>query len=491
MKQFIKNIIWGMTCLVMGILTACSNGNEEIDSLSVRTELSRTAELEANIALEEVGTLDAALVAAVGEENKYKVTKLTLSGEVNVDDIETLHKLAYLEYLDVSEITWSYTEGNNEYSFQANLWGDRFDNCTGNLWDDMGISNYMFAGFIYLKEIKLPKTATSIGYFSLGGCMALESVEIPSSVNSIYNEGLARTGIKELTIPASVINVDADFCRYCIKLRAIYWESEAKVPSCYEQENVLIYVPNADVIVAPSWKNVILDGVAESIELSAKTNWEDDLYAFACTKSFTAKKISYKRWFNLWTSMGSNGGWETIVLPFAPDSIYHESKGEIAPFNSGKTGAKSFWLRSLTSTGFTDVTAIEADIPYIIAMPNNDRYHEETRLSGWVTFVGSNVTIEASSEQPSAVDGPDFSLQPTYEPIEMSNSIYSLNVRDGFGYDQGSIFIRGGGDVRAFEAYAVVGGRSVKSLIDMDCSSDNTRSVTIPNNTGIPQIGDM
>ena len=124
-------------------------------------------------------------------------------------------------------------------------------------------------------------------------------------------------------------------------------------------------------------------------------------------------------------------------------------------------------------------------------MPNNDRYHEETRLNGWVTFVGSNVTIEASSEQPSAVDGPDFSLQPTYEPIEMSNSIYSLNVRDGFGYDQGSIFIRGGGDVRAFEAYAVVGGRSVKSLIDMDCSSDNTRSVTIPNNTGIPQIGDM
>lgn len=491
MKTKIFYLIYGTICLAMSLFVACSNDSNEWNALVDRTEQSRSTTLEATITLSEVGMLDAALIEAVGEEDKYNVTKLTLSGPVNSNDIETLHQLINLEELDAKGMTWTWDE--EPYNFMVRIWeGGSVDSVNEWLNDDKRISNYMFAGFKRLKKISLPNFATEIGYMAMGGCTALEEIELPEDLTSITYEAFGRTGIKELTIPSNVTYVSDGFCNYCNDLNAIYWDSSVNIPGCYDVENALVYVNNDEVIVSPSWKNVIRNGEAESIEIRAKDPWSgEDPYSFKAPKSFVAKNISYTRFFNNWTSFGGNGGWETIVLPFVPDSIYHETKGQIAPFNSGVETAKPFWLRSLTATGFVDVTAISANVPYIIAMPNNDRYHEEYRLNGWVTFVGTNVTIGQAVQNPVAVEGPDFSLQPTYEPVKQSNSIYSLNVRNGFGYENGSIFVRGGGDVRAFEAYAVIGGRSVKSLVEMDCSSDNTRTANETNKTGVPQIGDM
>lgn len=495
MKSINKYIVKGIACLMTCFLGACSNnGADELETLVDRVEVSRATAVEADIKDLAAGGLDAALEAAVGAENKYNVTKLTLTGKINGADVVTLHKLTNLETLDVKGLTWEYVDdGSSLYEISVKIWGgdNNYSQCSSHL-NAGTISAFMFAGFQSLKSIVLPESGIeSIEYMAFGGCMALESIQIPSSVTKLYNESLARIGVKSLTIPATVTEVDYDFCRYDEKLQVIFWESSANVPLCNEMDNVFLYVSNENTIISPEWNNVIVNGVAEAIEIKAKERWQEDFSSFVAPKAFTAKKITYTRYFDQWTGIGQAAGWETIVLPFVPTSITHESKGVIAPFNSGVEGAKPFWLRSLTADGFVDVTTMAANVPYIICMPNNDGYFEEYRLNGWVTFAGENVEIPETAAQLAAVNGPDFSLQPTYVPVEQSNSIYSLNVRDGGGYNTGSIFMRGGGSVRAFEAYAIVGGRSTRSLIDLDCTSKNTRSAGAPNNSGIPQIGDM
>lgn len=494
MKTINKYIVNGIACLLTGFLAACSNfAIEELDILVDRVEVSRATAVEANIKDLTEGGLDAALEAAVGADNKYKVTNLTLAGKINGVDVVTLHKLTNLESLDVKGLSWTWAEdGSSQYELDVNVWGGyNNDHVSACLYEGV-ITSWLFAGFQSLKSIVLPDSGIErIDYMAFGGCMALEFLQIPSSVTKLERESLARIGIKTLTIPATVKEVHYDFCRYDENLQAVFWESSADVPHCNDM-NALLYLSDENTIVIGGW-NVIRNGVAESITIKAKDPWNIDNYSFVAPKAFTAKKISYTRYFNNWTPTGGNtaSGWETIVLPFVPISITHESKGVIAPFNSGVADAKPFWLRSLTADGFVDVTALKANVPYIIAMPNNDAYFDEYRLNGWVTFAGENVEIPEAVSQPAAVQGPNFSLQPTYASVEQSNSIYSLNVRDGLGYNQGGYFMRGGGYVRAFEAYAVVGGRSVQKLIDLDCSSRNTRSADAPNKTGIPQIGDM
>lgn len=493
MKTIRKIFYRGIICLMTVVLGACSNSEGELETLVDRVETSRATAVEAEIKDLTAGGLDAALEAAVGANNKYNVTKLKISGNYNAQDHMTLRKLTSLEDLDMAGVTIVADEENqeaNRYQFQTVLWGNI--QSINEVLSDNVIGYYMFAGITSLKKFVLPSSVTEIRGSALHTCSSLESVTLPSSLKIMREWIFVDSRLETITIPASLEEVNDYFIAGGNPvLKAVFWESNISVPACENVENVFVYVPNNDVIVSPVWKNVIRDGVAESIEIKAKTPWDEDWSSFVAPKAFTAKKISYSRYFNNWTGVEEAAGWETIVLPFVPTSITHESKGIIAPFNSGVEGAKSFWLRSLTADGFVDVTTMAANVPYIIAMPNTDRYLDDYRLNGWVTFSGENVNVPAEAAKPEAVSGPDFSLQPTYLPVEESNSIYSLNVRDGRGYNQGSAFIRGGGDVRAFEAYAVVGGRSTRSLIDLDCTSKNTRSAGAPNNSGIPQIGDM
>lgn len=496
MKLINRYIVKGIACLMAGFLGACSNnGTDELETLVDRVEISRATVVEADIKDLSAGGLDAALETTLGAEKKHGVTKLKLSGSFNAQDLMTLRRLNSLEDLDMANVTIVADNENgeaNRYEFQTYFWGE-----TQNVREYLSnntIGSYMFAGFTSLKKVVLPNSVTHINFGAMHTCTSLESVTLPAKLEYITGSYVfCDTQLEMITVPSSLKEVSDYFIAGTNnKLKAIFWESNAKVPTCNDGvENVFLYVSNSDVIVSGSWKNVIINGVAESIDIKAKERWQDDYSAFVAPRAFTAKKMTYTRYFDLGTGFGYSSGWETIVLPFVPISFTHETKGVIAPFNSGIADAKAFWLRSLTSNGFVDVTSMEANVPYIISMPNNDSYFEEYRLNGWVTFTGENVTISESVSQPTAVQGPEFSLQPTYEPVKQSNSIYSLNVRDGGGYNNGSAFMRGGGDVRAFEAYAVVGGRSIRSLIDVDCSSSNTTRSNQKNTTGIPQIGDM
>ena len=355
------------------------------------------------------------------------------------------------------------------------------------------IGGYAFSRCAF-KNIELPSTLKTLSGCSFEYCYSLESINIPSGVEHIGGHAFYDCyALKELTIPETVTSIDGGFANYANNLHAIFWKAPVDVPYNYGTSNCLLYIETDQDIAYDEglWNNVIKNGVAQStITIEARNN------EFTCYKEFTAPEVVYTRYFGDETVPGGSSGWQTIVLPFTPDSIGHESKGEIAPFNSDKEDTKPFWLRELTADGFVDVTTIEPDKPYIIAMPNHSDYLDEYRLNGTITFSAKNVTIKKTPDtlQPSV--GPDFDFHPTYKFVKKALYVYALQSQYG-SYDNmwysKNFFTRSSSDIAAFNAYVTApgGGRSSRSTYDIDTRSKESRAKYSPNNTGIPQIGDM
>lgn len=357
--------------------------------------------------------------------------------------------------------------------------------------DMTSLPSSLFSECSSLKSITLPSTLIEIGNYAFSQS-GLTSIEIPSSVTKIGYDAFYRTRLKELTIPATVTSVEGGFVSYCTDLMALYWNSSVEVPYSYDVDGCFLYFPSGNhTYNRDYWKNIIFDGVAENIVLN--DDGERPTQSYGCLKAFTAKKITYNRKFSGTTYPGVSSGWQTIVLPFTPTTITHESKGVIAPFNSNVEGAKPFWLRELTSEGWKDVTAIEPDKAYLIAMPNHSDYMEGYRLNGKISFSAENVEIGVTPETLTASVGPDYEFQPTYQTVAKAANVYALNVDYSVdGYNYGGVFIRSSSDVRPYEGYVkTLGGRSARSVFSTDTRSSSTRAAWQRNTTGIPQIGDM
>lgn len=355
------------------------------------------------------------------------------------------------------------------------------------------IGGYAFSSSA-LTTLDLPASLKTLSGCSFEYCDDLTSVSIPEGVEHIGGHTFYGChGLTELTIPESVTSIEEGFANYCNNLRNVFWNAPVNVPYNSISEYALLYVnTDAEITVDECWKNVIKNGVAQStITIQAENNQK-----FAILKEFTAPKVVYTRYFDGTTTPGVSSGWETIVLPFTPDSIYHESKGRVAPFNSGVEDAKPFWLRELTAEGFVDVTTMTPDKAYLIAMPNHGDYLDEYCLNGNVTFTAKNVTINKTPDALEPSIGPDFELHPSYNYIKKALYIYTLQREwgdyNGIWCDK-SFFARSASDVQPFNAYVTTlgGGRSAQSTFEMDTRSSASRAPYRPNKTGIPQIGDM
>ena len=134
----------------------------------------------------------------------------------------------------------------------------------------------------------------------------------------------------------------------------------------------------------------------------------------------------------------------------------HEKQGLITPFgNSAST--KHFWLRRLGDSGLTQATAIEANVPYVISMPNDEvNYAEEFNLSGRVTFTAQEVTIPVTEPVTLALADSTIKMVPAFQSIGRASDVWALNVGESRDqYLEGSVFERDYREVRPFEAYTV------------------------------------
>lgn len=233
-------------------------------------------------------------------------------------------------------------------------------------------------------------------------------------------------------------------------IAAIVWEGTDALTAEQMQgitnPNLLVYVTEASKAPA-GVQNVIVNGTAAQIVLTDASGNNN----FFCPEPFTAQSISYTRNFSQTTEIGVSRGWETIALPFNVQSISHGSHGALVPFGGGN-GGYPFWLHQLLDNGLTPVTAMEANTPYLICMPNNTVYPSAYNQAGSVTFASSNVTVPRT--EPREAFGANVILMPAFQNQPAGPDIFTLNVgaaRDS--YAEGSVFISNYSDVRPFQAY--------------------------------------
>ena len=233
-------------------------------------------------------------------------------------------------------------------------------------------------------------------------------------------------------------------------IAAIVWEGTGALTAEQMQgitnPNLLVYVNDASKAPA-GVRNVIVNGTAANITLSDASGNNN----FFCPEPFTAQSISYTRNFSQTTEIGVSRGWETIALPFTVQSITHESHGVLEPF--GINNGYPFWLRQLGSDGLARATVLEANVPFLICMPNNSVYPSVYNQVGNVTFSSSNVTVPET--HPLEMFGANVILTPAFQNQAAGSDIFTLNVGEAQGsYPEGSVFISNYRSVRPFQCYA-------------------------------------
>jgi len=331
-----------------------------------------------------------------------------------------------------------------------------------------------------LSNFKTPKVTAMHGLFYR--CEALESLDIsslnPSEVTDLHSIFFGCTSLKNLDVShfetSKATNMDYLFARcysltnlnisgfntadvtsmanmfnYCSSLASIQAGNAVIPDSVYAQignPNLLLYVNEAS-LAPSSVTNVVVNGAAENIVL---TDVEQGNNNFYCPQEFTAHRISYTHNYRQATQVGVSRGWETIVLPFTVQAITHEKNGPLAPF--GVDGGKPFWLRQLTENGLVSAQQIEANMPYLISMPNNGRYPADYNQAGNVTFSANNVVVPMTEQR--EMSGNNRMLIPTTMRVAQSPSVYAINRNASYENNpEGSIFVADYREVRPFEAY--------------------------------------
>ena len=347
------------------------------------------------------------------------IVNLTLTGYLNGTDIKFIRSLKNLQRLDISGAR--IVEGGDKY-YQNYLTAD---DITG---------DYMFCNLPNLTRLVLSNHTMKIATAALSNC----------------------TGLTEIEIPASVTSVEKAVFNGCNQLLLINWNAQAAITAesfdtPAKMGNLLIFAPEGTGCTYEG--NVVINGIAEKISLTHGKG-------FRSPQAFKAKDITYKRNFSMKSGNKINAaGWEAIVLPFDVQSFSNEKQGELAPFNSGKKGVKPFWLAQMTTDGFEHTTAMKANKPYIISLPNSESYEDEFNISGEVQFHAEDadgVEVKATSYKELArIEGSNRIMVPAYETVFKHDTVYAINPATYEDIAPGGAFVRNLRDVQPFEAYLI------------------------------------
>lgn len=296
-----------------------------------------------------------------------------------------------------------------------------------------------------------------------------QCIKVPDTV-SAYDDMWAVTGFEEGALETAT------------ELAAVIWNPQTRFEEKVTNPNLLLYVKSADYAPADI-KNVIVNSKAKSITLTDAASGNN----FYCPEEFTAEQITYEHNYSMKTGYSTCQGWETIVLPFDVAVVNNNIGTELVPYSLWTRGdsKRPFWLYSMNEDGWQAESAIVANTPYIISMPNNDNYDATYNISGNIVFSASNATVQASENLTSSKHG-HRNLVPNYQNRDSNPDIYALNVNNLWdqntdsGLAEGSAFVRGSRQTRPFEAYMTI-----------DSGSATTRSIGIfddDNTTGIMSL---
>ncbi len=144
------------------------------------------AQVERTIHVAKAGTLS----SYISEDEKYQIEKLTLTGEINGEDLGFLREMAgRARYVKDDQMRFEKTNGKltvldlsgvNIVTGGVYMEVDGVDIFfVGHVEIDDEIPSYIFLDCTCLTSITLPNSVTSIGYEAFRGCSGLTSVTIP------------------------------------------------------------------------------------------------------------------------------------------------------------------------------------------------------------------------------------------------------------------------------------------------------------------------
>ena len=237
------------------------------------------------------------LQSLIPSEQKYEITDLTLTGNLNGDDIRFIREMAGIDYakeptdgklayLDISEANIVYggkpyydnnTTLNNAigyYMFSdcklcsvilprsiTDIWGHAFYNCYNltsvSIPDHItNIYHFTFRNCISLTTIELPSEITVIQQWLFYNCENLSSLNIPNKVRIIMQEAFSNcTKLTELTLPASLETIEEGAFNFCTNLNTIHCQA-TEPPLCSGalgiEEHATLYVPKGTL---PKYKD--------------------------------------------------------------------------------------------------------------------------------------------------------------------------------------------------------------------------------------------
>ena len=215
-----------------------------------------------------------------------------------------------------------------------------------------------------------------------------------------------------------------------------------------DNPNTLFYIGNTGNKYIPAGleaKNVIQNNVAmRDINLQHG-------YDFFAPYRFSAANISYERTFTKGRHAGQQGGWSTMVLPFAATAV--TADGAAIDWMHSKDDAKGLWICNFDqeedSADEANLLAeyvgstLAANVPYFVA-PNDGTEGVDMRGKTYV-FSATNVTVKPNPS--SITSGTYHMVVGSYAQADVENA-YFLNAA-------GSHFVQAAsGRVNAFEAYA-------------------------------------
>lgn len=370
-----------------------------------------------------------------------------------------------LQYLKTDNVTDMYSMFDGCSSLKSiDVSGFNTENVTQMWWMFNGCSSLTS---LDLSHFNTANVKSMSAMFS--GCSSLTSLDLSSfnttnvtSMNWMFDgcQSLITLNLSDFnTANLAGTNMDDIFVN-CGSLASIVAGNATISEGEYakvKNPNLLVYVNNESL--APSnITNVVVNGFAKNIVLTDAKEGNNNWF---CPQTFTAEMVNYTREFRQETTVGVSRGWEAIALPFDVQNITHEKWGAIAPFNNTQS-SKHFWLRQLGENGLFSATKIEANVPYVISMPNDvATYPEEFLLAGRVTFSAENVTIPATEPRVMSLADSSIVMMPAFLRVDRSPSVWAINIGEVRGqYYEGSVFEREYRQVRPFEAYTVHRGQS-------------------------------
>lgn len=182
-----------------------------------------------------------------------------------------------------------------------------------------------------------------------------------------------------------------------------------------------------------------------------------DGYDFMATKPFTAETVSYSRQFK--KGFDGHSGWETFVLPFDVDKVTVDGIEKDWFHNSTDT-CKHFWVKAFVadasdSLRFDYVDKMEANTPYLIAVPD-DSWGDGYDLTGkTLVFTGTDKQVSTTG---ALATGQHYQFVGT----TLTDALTAVYVLD----DKGSAFALDTVVMVPFRAYfAATSGTAVESRL--------------------------